>query len=64
MDCNRFARKSFGMLKICKNCVLLSYAGETRRKKKEGRKKEAQMNKIKIFKFVFFQTCSRLVKLY
>ena len=50
MNCNRLARQSFGMLKIQKNRVLLSYACGRRRKKEKERTK---MNKIKICKFGF-----------
>ena len=48
MDCNRLARQSFGMLKICKNCVLFYLRLW---KKKEERKRK--MNKIEIFMFGF-----------
>ena len=35
MDCNRLARESFGMLKICKNLVLFELCSWKKNKKKK-----------------------------
>ena len=53
MGSNWVARQSFGMLKIRKGRILLSYACERRKKEDEERRKK--MNQIEIFKFVFFK---------